>query len=147
MTNKIFYWCPFSDKVATVKAVINSAHSVAKYDKRYKPVILNTVGEWDNHKTDIYEKNIQIENLVVEALNHNLYVLSRDTGGGIYNILLNGKIVDTSDPKDFAKQINKFLINIKYYQRNRKLIKHNLKNFTSKVIINKFNNLLQSSSL
>ena len=63
MINKIFYWCPFIDKVATVKAVINSAHSIAKYDKKYKPIILNTVGEWDNYETDIYKKNIQIENL------------------------------------------------------------------------------------
>ena len=117
---------------------------IKKFDKNYKSYF---------KKNDIFISSSDFEgfpNIVVEALNNNLYVLSRDTGGGIFNILLNGKIgkiVDTSNPKDFAEQINKFLINIKYYQRNRKLVKQNLKNFTSKVIINKFNNLLQSSRL
>ena len=63
MANKIFYWCPFIDKVGTVKAVLNSAQSIAKFDKKYKPIILNTVGEWDNHKSDILKRDIQIKNL------------------------------------------------------------------------------------
>ena len=63
MINKIFYWCPFIDKVATIQAVINSAYSIAKYDKKYKPIILNTVGEWDKYEANIHDKKIQIENL------------------------------------------------------------------------------------
>ena len=62
MANKIFYWCPFIDKVGTVQAVINSAHSIAKFDRNYKPIILNTVGEWDDYRADILKKNIQIKN-------------------------------------------------------------------------------------
>lgn len=63
MNNKIFYWSPFIDKVATVKSVINSAHSLAKYDKNYKPVILNTLGEWNDYKEELYNKNINLEYL------------------------------------------------------------------------------------
>ena len=104
-------------------------------------------------KNDLFISSSDFEgfpNIVVEALNNNLYILSRDTGGGIFNILLNGKIgkiINTNDPKFFAYHINQFLLNLKYYQRNKKLIKNNLKKFTSKIIINKFNNLLQKSYL
>ncbi len=63
MENKIFYWCPFIDNVGTVKAVLNSAQSIAKFNHKYKPIILNTVGEWDDHKSDILKRNIQIRNL------------------------------------------------------------------------------------
>ena len=31
---KIFYWCPFIDKVATIKAVIKSCESFKKYSKK-----------------------------------------------------------------------------------------------------------------
>ena len=50
-------------------------------------------------------------NTVVEAINHNLFVISRNSGGGIHNILLNGKIgkiVDTDLPKEFAAEIINF---------------------------------------
>ena len=63
MNNKIFYWSPFIDKVATVKSVINSAYSLAKYDKNYEPIILNTLGEWNDYKEDILKKNIKLINL------------------------------------------------------------------------------------
>ena len=63
MNNKIFYWCPFIDKVATVKSVINSAYSLSKYDKNYQPVIINTLGEWNNFSTEIINRNIYLENL------------------------------------------------------------------------------------
>lgn len=63
MKKKIFYWCPFIDKVATVKSVINSAYSISKYDKDLVPIILNTVGEWDSYKKDLLNKNIHLFNL------------------------------------------------------------------------------------
>ncbi len=117
---------------------------IKKFDKNYKDY-------FGKHELFISSSDFEgFPNVVVEALNHNLHVLSRDTGGGIYNILLNGKIgkiIDTNDPKVFAKKINEFLVNIKYYEKNRKLVRNNLKNFTSKIIINKFNDLLQSPSL
>ncbi len=117
---------------------------IKRFDKNYKNYF---------KKNDLFISSSDFEgfpNIVVEALNNNLYILSRDTGGGIFNILLNGKIgkiINTNDPKFFAYHINRFILNIKYYQRNKKLIKNNLKKFTSKIIINKFNNLLQNSYL
>ena len=44
---KIYYWCPFISKVATIKAVYNSAVSVNKFSKNnYEGVIIDTFGEW-----------------------------------------------------------------------------------------------------
>ncbi len=65
---KIYYWSPFIDKVATVKSVINSANSLRKYDQNNIPVILNTLGEWDEYKTDIHEKKIDLINLTDSKL-------------------------------------------------------------------------------
>ncbi len=79
MENKIFYWCPFIDKVGTVKAVLNSAGSIAKYDSKYEPIILNTVGEWDDHKPEIFKRNIQIKNLTKSKM------LSSYKGKGFLN--------------------------------------------------------------
>ena len=33
---KVFYWCPYLSNVATINNVINSAISLAKYDKKYQ---------------------------------------------------------------------------------------------------------------
>ena len=46
---KVYYWSPHIDKVATVKAVINSAYSLKLYSKnKYIPFIINVAGEWDD---------------------------------------------------------------------------------------------------
>ena len=48
---KVFYWCPFISKVATIRAVIKSAQSLKKYsNKRYEPTIINVAGEWNEFK-------------------------------------------------------------------------------------------------
>ena len=48
---KVFYWCPFISKVATVRSVVKSAESLKRYSKgKFKPVILNVAGEWDEFK-------------------------------------------------------------------------------------------------
>jgi len=65
---KIYYWSPFIDKVATVKSVINSAYSLKKYDQKNTPVILNTLGEWDEYKTDMNEKKVHLLNLTNSKL-------------------------------------------------------------------------------
>ena len=58
-----YYWCPFLSEVATVKAVINSAHSLSKYSKdNLKVHIINSVGEWSNFKKEIKEKKIELIN-------------------------------------------------------------------------------------
>ena len=64
MKKLIFYWCPHIDyNVATCKAVINSAYSFKKYSKEFEPVIINSFGEWNYFKKEIYDKNIKIENI------------------------------------------------------------------------------------
>jgi glycosyltransferase involved in cell wall biosynthesis len=61
----IYYWCPFLSKVATVQAVLNSAISVKKYSKnKISPYIINTVGEWNQFKNIIDEKNIKLVNFI-----------------------------------------------------------------------------------
>jgi len=57
----IYYWCPYFSKIATEKAVINSIKSINRYSKnKYKPILINAVGEWDwlkeeNTDIEIYE--------------------------------------------------------------------------------------------
>ncbi len=63
MNNKIFYWSPFIDKVATTKSVINSCYSLKKYSRNFKPVILNACGEWNSLSDEIDQKGISLENL------------------------------------------------------------------------------------
>ena len=59
--NKIFYWSPFtSSKIATVKAVINSAASLNKFFKRnlFQISIIDAVHEWKDFEEEIKEKKI-----------------------------------------------------------------------------------------
>ncbi len=47
------YWSPYISKVATVKAVLNSAMSINLYSKnKYDSLILNVFGEWDSSLND-----------------------------------------------------------------------------------------------
>ena len=59
----IYYWCPFLSKVATVKAVLNSAISIKKYSKNnISPHIINAIGEWNELKEQIAKKDINLIN-------------------------------------------------------------------------------------
>lgn len=60
----ICYWSPhISDKVATVKAVLNSAKSIVKYDKDKRNIsIINAVGEWNNFRDVIKSAGIELIN-------------------------------------------------------------------------------------
>ena len=70
----IYYWCPFLSKVATVQAVLNSAISVKKYSKnKISPYIINTVGEWNQFKNIIDEKNIKLVNFIESKYYTNHY--------------------------------------------------------------------------
>ena len=54
-----FYW-----KIATVKAVINSADRLAKYsNKKLAPTIINSCGEWDDLNYSLLERNIRTKKL------------------------------------------------------------------------------------
>ena len=58
---KIFYWSPFTSKVATVKSVINSAESLNRlFKKQYQTSIIDAVHEWVNFKDEINEKKIEL---------------------------------------------------------------------------------------
>ena len=62
---KVFYWSPFFTKVATITAVINSAKSLLKYNKknRYSVSIINAIGEWNDYKKNI-DNNIEFKELL-----------------------------------------------------------------------------------
>ena len=62
--NKIFYWSPFTSKVATVKSVINSAEAVNKYlNDKYKAIIVDAVNEWKDYSKELEEKKIEVVHL------------------------------------------------------------------------------------
>ena len=57
---KIFYWGPYISKVATVKAIIESAKSLKKYSKKKIDLsLINVFGEWSDFK----DEEINIINL------------------------------------------------------------------------------------
>lgn len=58
----VYYWCPFIGNVATIKAVVNSAYSLVKYNKKILPTIINSCGEWDAYIENLYEKKIYLKN-------------------------------------------------------------------------------------
>ena len=60
---KVFYWCPYLSHVATINNVINSAVSLAKYNKKYQISLLETIGEWQFAKSNLKTSNIHIEKL------------------------------------------------------------------------------------
>ena len=78
---KIFYWCPFISEVATVKAVLNSCKGLVKYNKNYKPYIINCFGEFDKFKDEIYQDKIEIINLTnnnyIKKISSHGFLLSR----------------------------------------------------------------------
>ena len=53
----IYYWCPFIDYVATVKAVLNSSIAVNKYSKNLHQPILVIRLENGINISDFLEKN------------------------------------------------------------------------------------------
>jgi hypothetical protein len=78
----LYYWCPFIDHVATIKAVLNSALAINKYSKKNQSIILNTIGEWDQY-SDFLEKNkikqirLTKNKLIYKYLPRNSYLKSR----------------------------------------------------------------------
>ncbi len=65
---KIYYWCPFISKVATVKAVINSCKGLIKYNKDFDPVIINCFGEFDEYEDELFKNKIT----VIKLINNNI---------------------------------------------------------------------------
>ena len=80
--NKILYWSPFTSKVATIKAVINSVYSVNKYlSSKYKASIIDAVDEWSSYKDDLLNKDIEVIRLnkktIFNSFTKNGYFKSR----------------------------------------------------------------------
>ena len=70
MQKKVFYWSPhINEQVATVKAVLNSAHSLSRYSKDFRPYIINTFGEWNNFSSKLDSFKIS----TVKIFNLNIY--------------------------------------------------------------------------
>ena len=68
----IYYWCPFIDYVATVKAVLNSSIALNKFSKKINPVIINSVVEWDDYSKILKDENIKEIKLTKKNLYKNL---------------------------------------------------------------------------
>jgi len=73
----IFYWSPFITKVATIQAVINSAHSINQFSKKnlLKASIIDAVHEWAEYEKLLKEKNIELIYLNKKS---NLKLIKRD---------------------------------------------------------------------
>ncbi len=83
MERKVFYWCPFIDNVATVKAVINSCYGLKKYCKNINPIIINCFGEFDEYEKLLAEMQIRLINL-----NKYKFIKKMPTKGFIFSRLL-----------------------------------------------------------
>ena len=64
MQKKIFYWSPCLNKVGTVNSTVNSAISLKKYShSKFKPIIINSCGEWNEYKNLFSKYNIDVIDL------------------------------------------------------------------------------------
>ncbi len=59
---KVFYWSPFISKVATIKAVLNSAEALNKFSKKkqYLATIVDAINEWSDYEEVLKKKEIDL---------------------------------------------------------------------------------------
>jgi glycosyltransferase involved in cell wall biosynthesis len=62
LKKKIYYWSPHLTKIATARAVINSAYSVKRYGNNYECSIINFFGEFEKDRIELIEKKINLIN-------------------------------------------------------------------------------------
>ena len=78
---KIFYWSPYIGKIATVKAVLNSAISIKKFSNYQNEVsIINCFGEWNRYKKIFLKqkiKEIVLQKKLKVNINSNGFINSR----------------------------------------------------------------------
>ena len=56
---KVFYWSPYTSKVATIRAVLNSASGLMKYSKgEIQANIIDAFGEWKEHLIEMNNNGI-----------------------------------------------------------------------------------------
>jgi glycosyltransferase involved in cell wall biosynthesis len=98
-------------------------------------------------KSDLFINSSHFEgfpNSVVEAINFNLPVICSNSGGGIKDILLNGKAGTLFDPNnylDLANKINLFKKDPFLFYRKAKLAKKNIRKFTLRNNLNSYNKI------
>ncbi len=65
MKKKVVYWSPCLNPVGTLKATINSAIALSKYDIKNQNsiTIINSCGEWDNSAKKLLENKVNLFNL------------------------------------------------------------------------------------
>ena len=80
--NKIYYWCPFINNVATIKAVYNSAMSLKINSKnKFEGIILDVFGE--RKKSKFFDQ----ENVKFFKLNNSKIIKSMFSHGFIFSRL------------------------------------------------------------
>jgi len=62
LKKKIYYWSPFLVRIATPRAVINSAYTMQKFSKDNECFIINFFGEFDVFKNELLDKNLNTIN-------------------------------------------------------------------------------------
>jgi glycosyltransferase involved in cell wall biosynthesis len=79
MKKKIYYWGPFIEKVATTKAILNSASAINQYSNIYESYIINAVGEWEDikKKKNKYLNFINFKNKFYKKLPRYSFLKSR----------------------------------------------------------------------
>ena len=104
---KVFYWSPFTSKVATVFSVINSAEIINKYslNSGFKAFIIDAVKEWEVYRKDIHSRNIEIINLNKNSMANDLYEDMR-----ILNSLYEELMWDHDDELQFSIEGDKIII-------------------------------------
>ena len=118
----------------------NDLKQLIKEKKLYKKVMIKPYNKkyyrylkWSN----LYVSTSDFEgfpNTIVEAINNNKFILSRDSGGGIHDLIINksiGKIIHKDTPKNLAKEIENFFYKKKKIKSKKKIIKK-FSNFLTK---------------
>ena len=56
---EIYYWSPCLTNIGTLKSTLNSSISLSKYYKNeFKVSIINSCGEWDNYKDELFKSGV-----------------------------------------------------------------------------------------
>ena len=85
-------------------------------------------------------------NSVIEAINHNLFVMASNCPGGNSEILYNekfGKLFKTNDAYDLSLKIKKVMKNLQYYKNKSKKFKFTLKRFLKSTNIKNYTTIFE----
>ena len=81
MTLKIYYWAPIISKIATIRAVINSAKSLKFNSKKFDCTLINSIGEFSPFSSELKKYKIKLNNFhkldLKKFLPSNGYLFSR----------------------------------------------------------------------